>query len=346
MKRTMTLLILAISFASMAATDVVGYDNAHDTLTRWASDGSVLWQDTSITHDACQLETGPDGFLYMGAYTDDRVYKIDPETGANITVAHQQVIVTDRTWDITFGNDIDSDGIADLWVAAGHNGAGDGYILAYGSASDYAGSTEQVWVVADITRRAAALDFGPDVSGDGIDDLWVIDGEVNDSGNYMLVLNGVTGATINSWALSSLRGPRDVEVEGDRVYVTSSNAHDIYSFALDGTDERRVVTGSDSPEYYVRQMNPALGGQWYTANRYSGDWGGQQGGITVFDGDWANGSTYYTAASSDFTGVVTIQIDPCPNRPKADLVGDDCMVTLDDLIFMISQWLEDTVWDS
>jgi hypothetical protein len=149
-----------------------------------------------------------------------------------------------------------------------------------------------------------ALDFGPDVSGDGIPDLWVVDGDGNDAGNYMLVLNGVDGTTIYRWSLSSLRAPKDVVVVGDRVYVTSSAAHDIYSYALDGSSETRVLQGADSPEYYVYQIQIGPDGKWYTANRFSGDWGGQQGGITAFDFDWTGGITYYTAAGTNFTGVV------------------------------------------
>lgn len=332
--------ILTITSLSIAV-DIVGYDLGNHVLIRWTLDGSVVWQNASIAHDSYQLEVGPDGYLYLGAWLDDRVYRIDPATGYPDPIALQQVSITDRTWDITFGNDIDGDGTADLWVAAGHNGAGDGYILAYGSVSGYAGSSEQAWIIADVTRRVVALDFGPDVSGDGINDLWIVDGDNNDSGNQMLVLDGQSGATLNSWSLSSLRGPKDVEVEGDRVYVTSSNAHDIYSFALDGTDSVRVVIGTDSPEYYPRQIHLNAEGKWYTANRYSGDWGGQQGGITVFDSDWTNPGVYYTAVGTDFTSVVTIQKDPCPDPSIADLTGD-CVVDMDDLLIMISEWLMDT----
>lgn len=159
-------------------------------------------------------------------------------------------------------------------------------------------------VIPDVDRRTVALDFGPDVSGDGIPDLWVVDGDGNDAGNYMLVLNGVDGTTIYRWSLSSLRAPKDVVVVGDRVYVTSSAAHDIYSYALDGSSETRVLQGADSPEYYVYQIQIGPDGKWYTANRFSGDWGGQQGGITAFDFDWTGGITYYTAAGTNFTGVV------------------------------------------
>lgn len=341
-KSVFIMLGMLIIASSGTAVDIVGYDLGHHVLARWTLDGSVVWQNASIAHDSYQLEVGPDGYLYLGAWLDDRVYRIDPATGYPDPIAHQQVSITDRTWDITFGNDIDGDGTADLWVAAGHNGAGDGYILAYGSASGYAGSSEQVWVIADVTRRVVALDFGPDVSDDGINDLWIVDGDNNDSSNQMLVLDGQSGATLNSWSLSSLRGPKDVEVEGERVYVTSSNAHDIYSFALDGTDGFRVVIGYDSPEYYPRQIHLSSDGPWYTANRYSGEWGGQQGGIAVFEAGWINGVAFYTSADSDFSGIVTIpEVNPCPDPSIADLTGD-CVVDMDDLLIMISEWLMDT----
>ena len=297
--------MLTVAPVCMGAGGVVGHDKDHDTMTRWDSYGHVVWQSGDVTHDAYQMEMGPDGFLYLGMWVDDRVAKIDPVTGDRITeVALQQVTITDRTWDINFGNDFDGDGIEDLYVAAGHNGAGDGYILSYGSASDYTGGSERVWIISDVVNRAVALDFGPDVSGDGFDDLWILDGDGNNSGNFMVVVNGQTGATLYTWSLSSLRAPKDVVIKDDRIYVTSSAAHDIVSFALDGTDETRELMGSDSPEYYVYQMQCGLDEKWYTANRFSGDWGGQQGGITQFDEDWTNGTTYYTLAGSNFTGIV------------------------------------------
>jgi hypothetical protein len=141
-------IILANSWISFGANpvSVVGFDRQNHVLTRWDSTGRVLWQSTDITHDAYQMEIGPDGYIYLGMWVDDRTAKIDPITGNRVAeVAIQQVPATDRVWDITFGNDFDKDGIADLWVAAGHNGAGDGYILAYGSASGFAGSSERAW---------------------------------------------------------------------------------------------------------------------------------------------------------------------------------------------------------
>lgn len=335
--------ILAASSAVMAAVDVVAFDRAHHVLTRWASDGTVLWQNASIAHDAYQLETGPDGYLYLGGFTDDRVYRIDPHTGTHVTVAHQQAAATDRTWDITFGNDTDGDGIADLWIAAGHNGAGDGYILTYGSASGYAGSSERVWVITDVTRRTVALDFGPDVSGDGMADLWVLDGEGNDSGNFLLVLDGRTGATLNSWPLGALRAPKDVEVEDDRIYITSSGGHEIFSYALDGTDETKVVDGSNSPEYYPRQIQKGLDGMWYTANRFPGTWSASPS-ITRFDAGWIFDSVYAELADSDWSGVVTVpaEVDPCPNPSAADLNGD-CLVDTEDLVLFTGQWLMNSV---
>jgi hypothetical protein len=302
----MVLGIVTISSVSLGA-DVVAFDRTSRVMTRWDSGGNVVWTSTDVSHDAYQMEVGPDGYIYLGMWVDDRVAKIDPVTGSRVSeVALQQTPVTDRTWDLTFGNDFDGDGIDDLYTVSGTNKM----VLGYGSASGYAGSSEQAWVIPDITRRTVSLDFGSDVSGDGIADLWVVDGDENNSGNFMHVLNGSTGATLYSWALTNLRGTKDVEVVGDRVYVVSANAHDIYSFALDGTDETRVVTGSDSPEYYMRQIQEGLDGLWYSANRFSGDWGGQQGGITQFDGDWTNGSAFYTAAGTDFSGVVTIVPEP------------------------------------
>ncbi len=298
--------VLMITSISLAGAGIVAHDKNNDLMTRWDAYGNIVWQSGDVTHDAYQMETGPDGYLYLGMWVDDRVARIDPVTGARVSeIAQQQVPATDRLWDLTFGNDIDGDGIDDLWVAAGHNGAGDGYILAYGSASDYAGSSEQVWVIADVNRRTVALEFGPDVSGDGVDDLWVVDGDGNDSGNFLLVLNGVTLETITSWSLGSLRGPKDVEIVDGRVYVPSANGHEIFSFALDGTDMIKVVDGSNSPEYYVRQIQPTFDGKWLTANRFSGEWGGQQGGVTIFDGDWTNGMEYYSAAGTDFTAIAS-----------------------------------------
>lgn len=299
------LVVSATASVSMGAAGIVGYDKNTDTITRWDALGRMLWQITAASNDAYQMEVGPDGYLYLGMWTDDRVVKIDPATGARITeLAHQQVAAPDRIWDIAFGNDIDGDGVADLYTAPGSNKM----ILAYGSASDYAGSSEIIFAtIAEVVRRTVALDFGPDVTGDGIADLWVVDGDGNDTGNFMRVLNGSTGATLYSWSLSSLRSPKDVVVLDDHVYVTSSAAHDIYSYALDGTGETRVVSGSDSPEWYVRQFQWGLDGKWYTGNRFSGAWGGQQGGITVFDADWTNGATYYTAVGTDFTGIVSFR---------------------------------------
>lgn len=300
---------LIISSISMGAVGIVGWDRANHTITRWDAYGHVLWQSTAVGHDAYQMEMGPDGYLYLGMWVDDRAAKIDPVTGARITeLALQQTAVGDRWWDIIFGNDIDGDGIADLWAAAGYSPsappAGQGLILAYGSASGYAGSSEQAWFIPEVTRRTVALDFGPDVTGDGIADLWVLDGDGNDSGNNMRILDGATGAQVTSWSLASLRAPKDVVVKDDRVYVTSSAAHDIYSYALDGTDETREFTGPDSPEWYVRQIQPGPCRTWYTANRFSGNWPSGIGGITMFDTDWTNPGEFYSLSGSDFTGIV------------------------------------------
>jgi hypothetical protein len=48
-----------------------------------------------------------------------------------------------------------------------------------------------------------------------------------------------------------------------------------------------------------------LDGQWYTANRFSGNWPDGRGGITMFDYDWTNPSEYYSETGSFFSGIIS-----------------------------------------
>lgn len=100
------------------STDIITFDRSNDWLTRWDSNANIVWQTTLSGTDYYNIEMGPDGMLYLGGSTRDSVVSVDPDTGFAIGYSGLDPSV-DRVNDMVFGPDVDSDGVADLYVTTG-----------------------------------------------------------------------------------------------------------------------------------------------------------------------------------------------------------------------------------
>lgn len=304
--------VIVLWCVSVSVGDVVTFDQRGASatayvLTRWADDGAIVWE-TSFGSTRQTLELGPDGYLYLGGWTTDRVYKIDPATG---TVVGEVAVDTsvDRLNDFTFGPDYDGDGIADMYTSHLKTEL----IQVWSSGSGYTSGTD--FATTGFDRYVNNLTFGPDLYGDdGVPDLWVIDGEHNDSANIMRILNGATGALEASWPLDFIRVPHDVEYGSDgRIYVTNSNRNQINSYLPDGSDPRHDGNGiSRAGLRYPRQIHQGYDGKWYVSNRFAGDQslegyavGSSNGAILVYSEDFTTfDSVFVEVEGSDLGSVI------------------------------------------
>ncbi len=326
-----TAILLGVS-AVNATVGVVAFDNANKRLTRFASDGSVIWQNTEHTTLSYNLEIGPDGNIYLGGWTSDRVFVFDALTGFRSQVAIDSSI--DRVSDITFGPDIDGDGVPDLYTATLLSKR----IGVWTSSSGYSSGS----VFSDpnsISVNANALAFGPDLYGDdGIGELFVVDGNANTANNMMRIINGATGVLEESWPLTNVRTPTDVVVGKDgRVYVSSAARNQVNSFLPDGTDERWNNTGiTNSGMNFPRQLHQGIDNKWYVANRFAGTQSSYPA-VTVYNSDiTAFESVFVETQVADWTAVGTIETSCIYSA--SDLNGD-CYVNLDDLGIFLNYWL-------
>ncbi len=187
-----------------------------------------------------KMEMGYDGYVYMVAdKPGGGITKFDPDTGEIFVVQQnlQKPYTYQNQSDLTFGPDIDDDGIPDLYVCTGDRPVP--MVLSYTSSSGYAASSGAVFVAFDPIKREPSklgrLCFGPDVTSDGTPELFCLD----EAALKIWVYDGKTGAPLYSWGTGAVGG-HDIKYNplDGRIYLLDggSSTKGVRSYLPDGTD--------------------------------------------------------------------------------------------------------------
>lgn len=186
------------------------------------------------------LAIGQDGFLYVASGTGGNVFRIFPfGTVGTVVPFTTGTSIAGGIEGITFGTDIDNDGIRDLYAAALLNNK----ISVF---SGFTGAFIRDFVPAGVNGplRPTGVIFGPDKNGDSVDDLYV----ASSLDDTIKIYDGASGLFINNF-VSSLT---DITL----------NAPERLAFGRD-------VTGDGIPELYVTVFISA----GLRVNRYNGSTG-------------------------------------------------------------------------
>jgi lysophospholipase L1-like esterase len=295
--------------------NVVTFNLGTETLTMWEPDGTMVWETTGIA-DSYQVEIGPDGNVYLGGYADKVIRVYDAETGNflnNIAVAASSSVL-----DLAFSDN------ADLYVV--HS---DLFVSKFTLASGY---TAQSTFASDLTRKGFSLDFGPDMTGDGVPELYVLDGGESNTGNSIRVFDGTTGVQVNTWVASLANRPWGLVGGSDsRIYVTSRNTNRVVSYAANGTDGQ--VHGESIDMNFPWAISEGTPGTWYAANRYAVT-GTTNAAISHYTDNFAafEGALVEGPAGSNYTGIAVI-----PSPYNGDLTFDG-KVNLEDIARLSKDW--------
>ena len=252
--------MLVILAGSVFAADFVVCNNSDDHVRRYTETGELIWETPTGFGLQLGLRIGPDGKVYVGGWTSDVIGVFDPETGVKEGNILSGTI--DRVARFCFGPDVDGDGIKDIYTA---EGAG-GMVRSWTSSSGYmsVGSYDASGVTAD---GAWALDFGPDVTGDGVGELYIRD-NVDD----VYVANGVTGELEYSFQCPGVVNAVELTCGSDgRVYIADSGGKTMVSYLPDGTGEQihtheDLSVGTNGGPVDMAEAEP---GVWYLANKIS-----------------------------------------------------------------------------
>lgn len=203
---------------------------------------------------------------------------------------------------VTFGPDLNSDGIEDLYVTKGGNSSGNRI-----NVWDPVTFTQIASYPADECRWALSMVFSEDVNSDGREDIWVTDYYRSQIRCY----DYMTGAYLGLAPISvELSNPYDMVEAPDRtLYVTSTKGSSLNAGGVgDG--------GSD-----IIRINPQTGDAelFYSVSQTA-------------DGEEAD---FYTLM------VLPPTTDLCANPSPVDITND-CLVDMLDLEILMTQWLECT----
>ncbi|MBP8604227.1 MAG: hypothetical protein KBI46_00110 [Phycisphaerae bacterium] len=212
---------MVAAFVPVAAADILytAYINA-DTgyLYRYDDNLNLIWQ-TSNQRGIHRFAVSPiNGNIYAGYDGTDRwVKQFDRQTGALIgtTVPTISGLSSNHVNDVAFGHDWNQDGVPDLWIVTRtsllvFNGA---QTVGSGAATELAR-----WTVADSSSTVydgtggSAILFGPDITGDGVAELYVGKGGNNSYGRINVY--NIAASTVDNLvkaATYSAGNTRDIE---------------------------------------------------------------------------------------------------------------------------------------
>ena len=349
-------LVFCFLFADMVcAEDFVtiqteGHVSGNATMERW-TDGQLVWSSTTNVGGVVMLAVGPDGNVYGSTSLGDnaRVWDGGDGTYLGTVIDESQVpggeIV--RVYGIQFGPDVDGDGIEDLYSFEGGS-ATSNFVHSWTSSSGYTELGSYTVENKCTYDGAWAGDFGPDVSGDGQPDLFIMDGTASNTGNICTVVDGVdpTGDVLYTFSLSECNRPGCLVAGSDgRIYVASRNNDSIVSYAADGTDEQ-VVVGSEGSNFST-QIDEGAPGEWYISNRFNVTGLPTDAGSVVISTDnlattsiliaGTEAADLYNCIASFDGGVAVLPNQDGFSNLTAD-IDDDGVVNLDDLAEMGIWW--------
>ncbi len=369
MRRTVCMILVLLAGQMLWADYIiVGADS--DTYTRFDDEFVQQWQ--LVGDDGVQISISPDtGDVYIG-FIGDVVKRYDFETGFYIAPSSGSPYVAKH--DLEWGYDFNGDGIQDVWTVK--NDSALGYIQVYSGAD----LSENLASFGVAHTDSETLDgtggrgccFGPDLNDDGINDFYTAIGwnnefcRINVWDPVALTTAGsdaeILAAQIASYPAGSLREPMDIimgpDFNGDGqsdLWISNQYGNNlaIYDYS-DGSQLGTSTLGGILSSYrQPRSLDIANGpnGTVLVTTRFA----------TSLDPDYVSGvetkkgnllqydpltdTTILLYGSFDIgriDSVVYVDLaDQCPEPPQADLT-DDCRVDMDDLLFMLSQWLMDT----
>lgn len=215
---------------------------------------NTIWQSTN-QRSIHRFTVSPlNGNIYAGFDNLDRMVKqFDRNTGEliGITVPTISGLASNHCQNLKFGYDWNGDGVPDLWVITR-----DSLLVFNGAGTVGAGATTELarWTVPDTSGNngtgGGAMLFGPDITNDGIPELYVGKGSNDSNGRinvYDLASSAVGNENLVKVATYSASSTRDIEeiimgpdVNGDGrldLLVVSARNYQLraYDYAV-GTD--------------------------------------------------------------------------------------------------------------
>ena len=163
---------------------------------------------------------------------------------------------------------------------------GNGKVLRYNSTTG-AFVNELADVAGDPSVEIDGLTFGPDLSGDGVPDLYIADFENNKV--LRVATQGAGQGVLNDFATTGLNRPIDLTFGADgKLYVASRNADQVQRYNGDGTfDSTIIATAGDGPAGITFSPD---GTQLFVSTVFDNDVGQFTSAGAVLDYVWQSGA--------------------------------------------------------
>lgn len=270
-RKALYLIAAAMLVSSVVPADILftTYINA-DTgyISRYDDNMNLIWQSTNQRSIHRFVISPLNGNIYAGFDgTDKLVKQFDVNTGAliGITVPTISGLGSNHINNLTFGYDWNGDGVLDLWIVTR-----DSLLVFNGAGTLGSGATSELarWAIPNTDNYngtgGSGIMFGPDITGDGIPELYVGKGQDNNALGRINVFNvaasGVGNENLVRVASYPAGSTRDHEAlilgpdfNGDgflNLMTVSSRTHAFraYNFTV-GTDLGAITHNLSAPFY-------------------------------------------------------------------------------------------------
>jgi hypothetical protein len=194
--------LVMLSAVQIASADILYSDNTNERITSYTDKMFQIWQSTGERSVQKIVISPINGNLYGGyAGLDTLVKEFDSAVGAYIA---RTVPAGVNSGALQFGNDFNGDGIGDLWVVgADTTSVYDGKTTPGGNPATLLAS----WTIANssggqlgVQDGAGGSDllFGPDITGDGIPELYTVKGMADAWGNGRINVWNTAASTVST----------------------------------------------------------------------------------------------------------------------------------------------------
>jgi hypothetical protein len=220
--------LVLLSAVQIASADYFYSDNTNETITRTTDKMSQVWRLTAERSVQKIIISPINGNLYGGyAGLDNLAKEFNSATGAYIA---RTVTVGVNGSALQFGNDFNGDGVSDLWVVGSDTtSVWDGKTTSGGNPAVMLAS----WTIPNSGGQLGVQDgaggsdllFGPDITGDGVPEMYTIKGMADAWGNGRINVWNTAASTVSTLVrvASYTTGMRDIgaivlgpDVNGDK----------------------------------------------------------------------------------------------------------------------------------